>query len=99
MRLDRDHDQVDRLPWPCESGDMELLRWQVGDATIFRIRHVDATPALQGLIRKFDPAAGSRAAWLTPNFIDEMGRLRRLLRRRLGRWSEDVVNCRGWCPR
>lgn len=73
---------------------MELLRWQVGEATIFRIRDVDATPALQGLIPKFDPAAVSGAAWLTPNFIDEMGRLRRLLRRRLGRWSEDVVNCR-----
>ena len=73
---------------------MELLRWQVGDATILRIGDLDATPALQGLIPKFDPAAVSSAAWLTPNFIDEMGRLRRLLRPRLGRWSVDVVNCR-----
>jgi glyoxylase-like metal-dependent hydrolase (beta-lactamase superfamily II) len=60
-------------------GDMELLRWQVGDATVIRIGDVDATPALQGLLPKFDPAAVSRAAWLTPNFIDEVGRLRGLV--------------------
>jgi hypothetical protein len=29
---------------------MELLRWQVGDATIIRIAEVDATAALQGLV-------------------------------------------------
>jgi hypothetical protein len=45
---------------------MELVRWQVGDARIFRIPDVDATAALQGLIPKFNPAAVSRAAWLTP---------------------------------
>jgi hypothetical protein len=55
---------------------MELLRWRVGGATVFRIADVDATTALQGLIPKFDPAAVSRAAWLTPDFVDEMGRLR-----------------------
>ncbi|HEX3206626.1 MAG TPA: MBL fold metallo-hydrolase [Propionibacteriaceae bacterium] len=53
---------------------METLRWQVGDATILRIWEVDASAALQGLIPKFDPAAVSRAAWLTPDFVDEMGR-------------------------
>jgi glyoxylase-like metal-dependent hydrolase (beta-lactamase superfamily II) len=58
---------------------MELLRWRVGDATVIRIGDVDATAALQGLIPKFDPAAVSRAAWLTPDFIDEMGRLRGLV--------------------
>lgn len=47
---------------------MELLHWQVGDATVFRIADVDATAALQGLIPKFNPAAVSRAAWLTPKF-------------------------------
>ena len=34
---------------------------------------------MQGLIPKLDPAAVSRAAWLTPNFVDEMGRLRGLV--------------------
>ena len=53
---------------------METLRWHVGDATILRIWEVDASAALQGLIPKFDPAAVSRAAWLTPDFVDEMGR-------------------------
>lgn len=52
---------------------MEILRWHVGDATIVRIREVDATAALQGLIPKFDPAAVSRTAWLAPEFVDEMG--------------------------
>ena len=67
---------VDRQPEPCDSGHMELLRWQVGDATVFRIADVDATAALQGLIPKFNSAAVSRAPWLTPNFVDGMGRLR-----------------------
>jgi glyoxylase-like metal-dependent hydrolase (beta-lactamase superfamily II) len=58
----------------CDSGGVETLRWQVGDATILRIWEVDASAALQGLIPKFDPAAVSRAAWLTPDFVDEMGR-------------------------
>jgi glyoxylase-like metal-dependent hydrolase (beta-lactamase superfamily II) len=58
---------------------MELLRWQVGDARIFRIADVDATAALQGLIPKFHPASIARAAWLTPNFVDGMGRLRGLV--------------------
>ena len=40
---------------------MELLRWQVAEATVLRIGDVEATPALQGLIPKFDPAAVSRA--------------------------------------
>jgi glyoxylase-like metal-dependent hydrolase (beta-lactamase superfamily II) len=53
---------------------VETLRWHVGDATILRIWEVDASAALQGLIPKFDPAAVSRAAWLTPDFVDEMGR-------------------------
>ena len=65
--------EVDRLAEPWDSGDMELLRWQVGDATVFRIADVDATAALQGLIPKFNPAAVSRAPWLTPNFVDEDG--------------------------
>jgi glyoxylase-like metal-dependent hydrolase (beta-lactamase superfamily II) len=55
---------------------MELLRWQVGDAAIFRIADVDAAAALQGLIPKFDPAAISHAPWLIPDFVDERGRLR-----------------------
>jgi glyoxylase-like metal-dependent hydrolase (beta-lactamase superfamily II) len=60
-------------------GDMELLRWQVGDATVFRIADVDATAALQGLIPKFNPAALSGAAWLVPDFVDETRRLRGLV--------------------
>ncbi len=68
--------EVDQLQKPCDSGDMELLRWEVGDATVFRIADVDATAALQGLIPKFNTAAVSRAAWLTPTFVDEVGRLR-----------------------
>jgi glyoxylase-like metal-dependent hydrolase (beta-lactamase superfamily II) len=76
MRLDRDHDQVDRLREPWDSGQMEPLRWQVGDAVVFRIADVDATAALQGLIPKFDPAAVAHVPWLTPDFVDETGRLR-----------------------
>jgi glyoxylase-like metal-dependent hydrolase (beta-lactamase superfamily II) len=57
-------------------GDMELLRWQVGDATVFRIADVDATAALQGLIPKFNPAAVAHASWLIPDFVDDTGRLR-----------------------
>jgi glyoxylase-like metal-dependent hydrolase (beta-lactamase superfamily II) len=60
----------------CDSCGVEILRWRVGDATILRIWEVDATAALQGLIPKFDPAAISPASWLTPNFVDEAGRLR-----------------------
>jgi glyoxylase-like metal-dependent hydrolase (beta-lactamase superfamily II) len=55
---------------------MEILRWSVGDATIFRVGDVEATAALQGLIPKLDPPAISRAAWLTPDFVDERGRLK-----------------------
>jgi hypothetical protein len=73
--------EVDQLRKPCDSGDMELLRWEVGDATVFRIADVDATAALQGLIPKFNKAAVSRAAWLTPTFVDEVGRLRGWCRR------------------
>lgn len=76
MRLDRDHDQVDRLREPWDSGQMEPLRWQVGDAVVFRIADVDATAALQGLIPKFDPAAVAHVPWLIPDFVDETGRLR-----------------------
>ena len=39
--------EVDQLRKPCDSGDMELLRWEVGDATVFRIADVDATTALR----------------------------------------------------
>jgi hypothetical protein len=63
--------EVDRSVVPvgsCDSGGVEILRWQVGDATILRIWEVDAAAALDGLIPKLDPAAVSRAAWLTPNF-------------------------------
>ena len=60
---------------PCDSGDMELLRWQVGDATVCRIPELDATAALQGLIPKFDLAGVSRAGWLIPDFVDQAGRL------------------------
>jgi glyoxylase-like metal-dependent hydrolase (beta-lactamase superfamily II) len=63
----------------CDSGEVEILRWHVGDATILRVWEVDATAALQGLIPKFDPAAVRRAAWLTPNFVDERGRLKGLV--------------------
>jgi glyoxylase-like metal-dependent hydrolase (beta-lactamase superfamily II) len=68
--------EVDRPRQPWDSGDMELLRWKVGDATVFRIADVDATAALQGLIPKFNLAAVSRAAWLAPDFVDQTGRLR-----------------------
>jgi glyoxylase-like metal-dependent hydrolase (beta-lactamase superfamily II) len=64
---------------PWDSDEMETIRWQVGDATIFRIAELDATPALQGLIPQFDLAEVSRAGWLTPNFVDETGRLRGLV--------------------
>ncbi|HEU4908054.1 MAG TPA: MBL fold metallo-hydrolase, partial [Propionibacteriaceae bacterium] len=55
---------------------MEALRWSVGDATIFRIGELDATAALQDLIPKFNLADVARTGWLTPNFVDQSGRLR-----------------------
>ncbi|HEY7049704.1 MAG TPA: MBL fold metallo-hydrolase [Jatrophihabitantaceae bacterium] len=58
---------------------MDLLRWAVGDASVYRIGEVDASSALDGLIREFDPAALARAAWLTPHFVDDVGRLRGLV--------------------
>lgn len=71
-RLGRGH----RTNSEWESDQMESLRWQVGDATVFRIADVDATAALQELIPKFNPAAVAHASWLTPDFVDETGRLR-----------------------
>jgi len=58
---------------------METLRWQVGDATVFGVPELDATPALQGLIPKFDRADVSRTGWLIPDFVDEAGRLHGLV--------------------
>ena len=58
---------------------MGILRWQIGDATVFRLGELDATAALQGLIPKFDLAGISRDTWLTPDFVDEKGRLRGLV--------------------
>jgi glyoxylase-like metal-dependent hydrolase (beta-lactamase superfamily II) len=58
---------------------VDILRWQIGDATVFRLGELDATAALQGLIPKFDLAGISRDAWLTPHFVDEKGRLRGLV--------------------
>jgi len=58
---------------------MEILRWQIGDATVFRIAELDATAALQSLVPKFDLADLSRDAWLIPNFVDENRRLRGLV--------------------
>ena len=58
---------------------METLRWQVGDATVIRILELDAAAALQGLIPRFDLADIARAQWLTPDFVDEAGRLRGLV--------------------
>jgi glyoxylase-like metal-dependent hydrolase (beta-lactamase superfamily II) len=55
---------------------MQLLRWQVGNATIVRIGELDATPALDGLLPNLDPAALARADWLAPSFATADGRLR-----------------------
>jgi glyoxylase-like metal-dependent hydrolase (beta-lactamase superfamily II) len=49
---------------------VDILRWQIGDATVFRLGELDATAALQGLIPKFDLAGIPRDAWLTPDFVD-----------------------------
>ena len=43
---------------------MDILRWQIGDATVFRLGELDATAALQGLIPQFDLAGISRDAWI-----------------------------------
>ena len=58
---------------------MEILRWDIGDATVVRVGELDATAALQGLIPDLDPAEVSRASWLAPHFIDEVGRLKGLV--------------------
>jgi glyoxylase-like metal-dependent hydrolase (beta-lactamase superfamily II) len=53
-----------------------VLRWQVGDASVFRVAEVDASAALDGLLRGFDLADVSCAEWLTPRFVDDAGRLK-----------------------
>jgi len=58
---------------------VDILRWQIGDATVFRLGELDATAALQGLIPQFDLAGISRDAWLTPDFVNEEGRLQGLV--------------------
>jgi hypothetical protein len=58
---------------------MEILRWDIGDATVVRVGELDATAALQGLIPDLDPAEVSRTSWLAPHFIDEVGRLKGLV--------------------
>jgi glyoxylase-like metal-dependent hydrolase (beta-lactamase superfamily II) len=58
---------------------VDILRWQVGDATVLRIAELDATPELEGLIPQFDLANVSDDALLRPNFVDEAGRLRGLV--------------------
>lgn len=58
---------------------MDVLRWAVGDATVYRVGEVDASPAFDGLIRELDPADIARAAWLEPHFVDAAGRLRGLV--------------------
>jgi len=58
---------------------VEVLRWQVGNATVFRIPELDATAALEGLIPQFDLANISGDAWLKPDFVDDAGRLRGLV--------------------
>ena len=55
---------------------MQILRWQVGDALVFRIGELDASAALDGLIREFNLADIRRAAWLTPHFVDDTGGLK-----------------------
>jgi hypothetical protein len=48
---------------------VDILRWQIGDATVFRLGELDATAALQGLIPQFDLAGISCDAWLTPTSL------------------------------
>jgi glyoxylase-like metal-dependent hydrolase (beta-lactamase superfamily II) len=58
---------------------MDILRWQVGAATVLRIPEIDATNALDGLIVDLDPVALSDATWLRPHFVDDAGRLKGLV--------------------
>jgi glyoxylase-like metal-dependent hydrolase (beta-lactamase superfamily II) len=55
---------------------MENLRWQIGDAVVSRVAELDASSALDGLIREFDLKAMRQAGWLTPHFVDGTGGLR-----------------------
>ena len=74
IEVDRSAPAKSAQPW--DSDDVETLRWQVGDATVFRIGELDATAALHGLIPEFDLADTSGMPWLTPDFVDGTGRLR-----------------------
>src|SRR4051794_16513151 len=76
---DSRRDQGARPARGCHGDGMEILRWQVGDATVLRIAEVDASAELDGLIQEFDSADVSRAAWLRPHFVDEGGRLKGLV--------------------
>jgi glyoxylase-like metal-dependent hydrolase (beta-lactamase superfamily II) len=75
----------------CDSEHVDTFRWSVGDAVVFRIGEVDATPALQGLIRGFDPAAVARAGWLTPQFVDGSGRPKGLVQVFVVRLGRTVI--------
>ena len=46
IEVDRSAPAKSAQPW--DSDDVETLRWQVGDATVFRIGELDATAALAG---------------------------------------------------
>jgi len=70
---------------------MEILRWDIGDATVVRVGELDATAALQGLIPDLDPAEVSRASWLAPHFIDEVGRLKGLVQAFVGLIAGKVI--------
>jgi glyoxylase-like metal-dependent hydrolase (beta-lactamase superfamily II) len=65
----------------CQDAAIDILRWQVGAATIVRIAETDASAAVDGLYGELDRERLLRDAgwWLTPRFMDSRGHLRGLV--------------------
>jgi glyoxylase-like metal-dependent hydrolase (beta-lactamase superfamily II) len=65
----------------CQDAAIDILRWQIGAATIFRIAETDASAAVDGLYGELDRERLIRDAgwWLTPRFMDQEGHLRGLV--------------------
>jgi glyoxylase-like metal-dependent hydrolase (beta-lactamase superfamily II) len=49
--------------------------WRIGDLRVTRIVEMDASPALQEILVDADPEPLARAQWLSPNYLDDAGRL------------------------
>src|ERR1700738_5643463 len=55
---------------------MDLINWQVGSVTIFKIVEHEIPMPLDGLLPQAPPDAVARFPWLAPDFMDDDGNAR-----------------------